>query len=224
MGLGERLDIGLSAPWTEPLEASGSRPSGGDIDALQRQGEDTFESVMMAIGQGRTTWTPLHAANAYATLARAGRRVPPTLVQGHQPTEASQGRPLSPRLVETVIAGLEDVVKKPYGTGNHLSLASGREPIFRVQGVRIAAKTGTAQAPPWRRDVDGNGEIVPGERTTELEHSWVVGLLGDESGPWRYAFAVLVEYGGSGGRVAGPIADQVIRALQAEGYLSGGDS
>ncbi|MDP6479310.1 MAG: penicillin-binding transpeptidase domain-containing protein [Phycisphaerales bacterium] len=224
MGLGERLDIGLSAAWAEPLEASGSRPGGGDIDALQRQGEDTFESVMMAIGQGRTTWTPLHAANAYATLARAGRRVPPTLVRGYQPAEILQGRPLSPQLVETAITGLEDVVKQSYGTGNHLSLDSGREPIFRVQGVRIAAKTGTAQAPPWRRDVDGDGEIVSGERTTELEHSWVVGLLGDEGGPWRYAFAVLVEYGGSGGRVAGPIADQTIRAMQAEGYLSGGDS
>jgi penicillin-binding protein 2 len=224
MGVGERLDIGLSPPWSQPLEARGSRPSGADIDRLERHGEDTFESVMMAIGQGRTTWTPLHAADAYATLARAGRRVPPTLVRGHRPAESSQGRPLPPRVVDTAIAGLEDVVAKSYGTGNHLSLPSGREPIFRVDGVRIAAKTGTAQAPPWRRDVNGDGVIDPGERSQGLDHAWVVGLLGDEGGSWRYAFAVLVEYGGSGGRVAGPIADQVIRALQDEAYLSGGDS
>jgi penicillin-binding protein 2 len=123
-----------------------------------------------------------------------------------------------------VLAGLEDAVAKPYGTGHHLTLASGREPIFRVQGVRIAAKTGTAQAPPWRRDVDGDGEIAAGERTRDLDHAWVVGLVGEQDGPWRYAFAVLVEYGGSGGRVAGPIADQLIRALQDEDYLGGGDS
>lgn len=223
MGLGEPLDIGLSPPWSAPLEVSGSRPSGATIDALERQGEDTFESVMMAIGQGRTTWTPLHAANAYATLARAGRRVPPTLVKGYQPAEHPQGRPLSPRLVEATIAGLEDVIRKPYGTGHHLSLPAGREPIFRTEGVRIAAKTGTAQAPPWQRDADGDGAISQGERTTGLDHAWVVGLLGDEGGRWRYAFAVLVEYGGSGGRVAGPIADQIIRVLQDEGYLSGGE-
>ena len=33
--------------------------------------------------------------------------------------------------------------------------------------------------------------------------------------------AVLIEHGGSGGRVAGPIANQVIHALQDEGYLGG---
>jgi hypothetical protein len=33
---------------------------------------------------------------------------------------------------------------------------------------------------------------------------------------------VLVEYGGSGGRVAGPIADQVVRAMQDTGLLAGG--
>jgi cell division protein FtsI/penicillin-binding protein 2 len=31
--------------------------------------------------------------------------------------------------------------------------------------------------------------------------------------------AVLIEHGGSGGRVAGPIANQVIHALQFEGYF-----
>ena len=33
------------------------------------------------------------------------------------------------------------------------------------------------------------------------------------------AIAVLVEYGGSGGRPAGPIANQLIRVLQGRGYL-----
>ena len=31
--------------------------------------------------------------------------------------------------------------------------------------------------------------------------------------------AVIVEYGGSGGRTAGPVANQIIHALQVEGYL-----
>ena len=33
--------------------------------------------------------------------------------------------------------------------------------------------------------------------------------------------AVLLEHGGSGGKSAGPIANQVIHALIAEGYLQG---
>ena len=35
----------------------------------------------------------------------------------------------------------------------------------------------------------------------------------------RYAFAVIVEHGNSGGRAGGPVAAQLIRALAAEGYL-----
>ena len=223
-GLGEPLDIGLSPEWADaPVEAPGSRPSIEDIEVLERDGEATFESIMLAIGQGRSAWTPLHAADAYATLARNGRRVPPTIVKGYVPSRHPAGRPVSPSVAALAIEGLEDVVTESWGTANHLNLPTGREPVFRVEDVRIAAKTGTAQAPPWKRDVDGNGSIEKGERVTGLDHSWVVGLVGETGGPWRYALAVLVEYGGSGGRVAGPIADQVIRAMQAEGLLGGGE-
>jgi penicillin-binding protein 2 len=71
-----------------------------------------------------------------------------------------------------------------------------------------------------RVDDDGDGAA---ERTvTGLEHGWFVGLVGDasEDRP-RYAVAVVLEHGGSGGRSAGPIANQVIHALIAEDYLRG---
>jgi penicillin-binding protein 2 len=56
----------------------------------------------------------------------------------------------------------------------------------------------------------------------KLDHSWFVGLVGPKNSPKPlHAIAVLVENGGSGGRTAGPIANQIIRALQAEGYLPG---
>jgi penicillin-binding protein 2 len=134
-----------------------------------------------------------------------------------------EDRQLDPRGVAVALAGLEDVVAKSYGTAHHITFGPGiGEPIFDVSGVRIAAKTGTAQAPPWKRDANGDGEIAPGESVTGLEHAWVVALVGDAPrGAWQYAIAVLVENGGSGGRVAGPIANQVIRALQAQGYVKG---
>jgi len=220
LGLGEPLDIGLTPPWAEtPVEVRGTRPSDEDIAELRRKGEATFESVMLGIGQGRTAWTPLHAADAYATLARHGRRIPPTLVKGHRATGTPAGRPLSPAGVAAALEGLEDVVSERWGTGHHLPLPTGAEPIFRVEGVRIAAKTGTAQSPPWQRDVNGDGQVEQGERLAGVEHAWVVFLVGPEGGDFRYAVAVLVEYGGSGGRAAGPIADQVVRALKDTGLL-----
>ena len=52
-----------------------------------------------------------------------------------------------------------------------------------------------------------------------------MGLVGPDDGDdaqARYAIAVVVEYGGSGRRTAGPIANEIIHARQGEGYLTGG--
>ena len=111
------------------------------------------------------------------------------------------------------------------GTGHHFTYETGeREDIFNADGVVIWGKTGTAQAPPLRmEDTNGDGEIDrDDDGITGLDHAWFVGLVGpaDTEAP-MFAISVLVEYGGSGGRVAGPIANQVIRALQHEGYLPG---
>ena len=66
----------------------------------------------------------------------------------------------------------------------------------------IWAKTGTAQV------------------TGKASHAWYAGMVAPAgSNTPRYAFAVVVEHGNSGGRAAGPVAAQVIRALAAEGYL-----
>jgi cell division protein FtsI/penicillin-binding protein 2 len=51
------------------------------------------------------------------------------------------------------------------------------------------------------------------------DHSWFVVLVGSSGGQPRYAIGVMMEYAGSGGKVSGPIANQVIHALIAEGYL-----
>ena len=72
-------------------------------------------------------------------------------------------------------------------------------------------------------DTNGNGVIdLADDRIDNLDHAWFVGLVGpDDTKRPMFAIAVIVEYGGSGGRVAGPIANQIIHALQEEGYLPG---
>lgn len=60
-------------------------------------------------------------------------------------------------------------------------------------GLNISAKTGTAEV--------GDGKD---------SHGWFVGFLNDEQHP--YAFAVLVENGGSGLRAAGAVANAVLQA------------
>lgn len=177
------------------------------------------ESVMMGIGQGPVSWTPLHAADAYATLARRGVRISPRLVKERDATRVDRG--LSPDVAREALRGIERVVNDPLGTAHHLSFESGRDPLFNARGVTVSAKTGTAQAAPTFFDPSGDTSAEEDNPNIARrgDHSWTVGLVGPTGAPHKYAFAVVVEHGGSGGRVSGPIANQVVHALIAEGYL-----
>ena len=60
-------------------------------------------------------------------------------------------------------------------------------------GLSLCAKSGTAEV--------GDG----------TSHAWFTGFLDDEEHP--YAFIVLVENGGGGAKVAGPVANRVLQAV-----------
>ena len=233
-GLAQTLDIGLTlrgadgkAIWTG--EAGGHLPTDAEINESKAKGQLRYDETVMGIGQGLITWTPLHAANAYATLARGGVVRDATLItndpRGTRP-HVRDDMQLPPRLVATAIEGLRQSVEETYGTGHHIKIdgEDASEVIMNSTMVTTWAKTGTAQAPPWRtEDLNHDGEINgdDGLGIKDLDHSWFVGLVGPKRGKPLYAIAVIVEYGGSGGRTAGPIANQIIRALQTEGYLPG---
>ena len=56
-----------------------------------------------------------------------------------------------------------------------------------------------------------------GNTGSELGHAWMIGFAPAENP--KIAFAVLLEYGGSGGRDAGPIAQAILDACVEHGYL-----
>ena len=210
--------LGVERPYD--LGVPGS--SAGFLGYRGRERIEPNEAVMMAIGQGPISWTPLHAADAYASLARRGLRIEPSLIRGRKrPDYANLA--WDGRAAETALRGLRMGVEEEYGTAHHISYDTIREPIFNAPGVSVMAKTGTGQATATRgEDPDGDGpEAAPIVRNGD--HAWTVALVGAEGGAPAHAVAVVVEHGGPGGRVAGPIANQVIHALQAEGYLPGGD-
>ncbi len=64
-------------------------------------------------------------------------------------------------------------------------------------GLELYAKSGTAEV---------GGGAAP--------HAWFVGFITNEDAP--YAFVVVVENGGSGARVAGPVANAVLQAATAD--------
>jgi cell division protein FtsI/penicillin-binding protein 2 len=125
--------------------------------------------------------------------------------------------------VDMALEGLRQSVAERYGTGHHIGHDGWEEPIINAQDVTVWAKTGTAQAPAMRLDSNNDGKLNDHDSLLKgVDHSWFVGLVGPRgSSRPLHAIAVIVEYGGSGGRTAGPIANQIVRALQLEGYLPG---
>jgi penicillin-binding protein 2 len=168
---------------------------GGDVDRM-----------IIGIGQGPVAWTPLHAATAYARLAMGGAPIRPVMVRDEAAPTPNRGN-WNPVAVRTALDGM--LASATEGTAARVTIDAERhrEPLLRFTDLGTAAptvraKTGTAQ--------------VAGK----APHGWYAGLVtpAGATSP-RYAFAVIVEHGNSGGAAAGPVANQLIRALAAEGYL-----
>jgi penicillin-binding protein 2 len=153
--------------------------------------------------------------------------------------DTGQDLKLSPAAVAAAQDGMFRVVNTVGGTGNVL---------FR-ENLQISGKTGTAQAAPYsipQRDKNGekiieNGKVKKffpapstpqnpnplapwylgfkdkGSTELELKHAWFIGYA--PSHHPKIAFAVLVEYGGSGGSGAGTIAKRIIDECVEHGYV-----
>lgn len=218
--MGQISGLAPAPPSASPASGGGSR---GPRVSLS-------EATLMGIGQGPVAWTPLHAADAYATLARGGVRLVPRLRTDAPATRVDLG--FTPDSVALAMEGLRMSVADDRGTGHHITLLTPdgtprRENIFNaaqagaggVGAVTVWGKSGTADSGRRATDADGRPILDPAGRPVTIDHAWFVLLVGGSDGVPRYAVALLVEQGGSGGRVAGPLANQLIWALRHEGYL-----
>lgn len=145
-------------------------------------------------GQGPILVTPFKMARVAATVASGGK-----MPQGKWVIDDSNRRVDPPKLVlppgpsAFVAHAMRSVV-----TGG-----TGRTAMAGVP-ISIAGKTGTAQ-------------LDEGE-----PHSWFAGFAPfDGDGPKRIAFAVLVEHGGYGGRLAAPVARELVEASRRAGLIDG---
>ena len=165
------------------------------------------ETIITGIGQGYLLVTPLQLAYATATLANRGRAIRPRLLRGLENpgsgaiTHPAQRRGLSVENKDSstwdrVIAGMESVLHGSRGTAR----ASGRNSPYRIAG-----KTGTAQVVSIPEDWDNRSDELPEELR---DHALFIAFAPVEQP--RIAIAVVVENGGSGSRVAAPIARKIM--------------
>jgi len=189
--LGEPTGIDL------PREARGLVP-----DPAKRRYRPA-ETANVSIGQGELDTTVLQMACVTAAIANGGTLVTPRLaLSRHQPSESGGPGPevyafpprkhprlaLRPGTMETLRQAMLGVVQDADGTGRKAG----------IPGVQIAGKTGTAQV------MDAQNNII-GHR------AWFVSFAPYKDP--RYAVAVMIEDGDSGGQTAAPIVCRIYHSL-----------
>ncbi len=171
------------------------------------------ETLISGIGQGYNLTTPLQLAVATATLANGGRSIQPHLMSTITTTngertnyQASQTSHQIDKVKQSnwdyVIKSMKNVIYGLHGTAKKLN---------KGQPYKIAGKTGTAQVFGIAQDAEYKKEDI----AKHLQDHALFIAFAPINNP-KIAIAVVVENGGSGGAVAGPVAGAVIDA-----YLGG---
>ncbi len=189
-GLGSRTGIDL-AP-----ESTGLVPDPAWKRATQHESWTPGNTAHYGIGQSFLMATPVQMAVVAATLANGGTVYRPRLMLGDRTFDAGGFSERPPEVVrritwpagvrEAVRAGMEDVVQDEHGTGKRA----------RVPGVRIAAKTGTA-------------EFGPADR--KQKRGWMIAYAPAEEP--RYAVALMVEEAVSGGLTVAPLMQHLMNGI-----------
>ncbi len=145
-----------------------------------------------AYGQGPILVTPFKMARVVAAIAAGGAMPQGRWIGGEGNTR--QDAPLTV-LPEAQTGFVARAMRRVVTEGTARRVMSG-------SAVEIAGKTGTAQL------------------DSGMPHAWFIGFAPFDGVPQRrLAFAVIVENGGYGGRVAAPIAREVVEAARGLGML-----
>ncbi|MGQ0792490.1 MAG: penicillin-binding protein 2 [Deltaproteobacteria bacterium] len=213
----DKLSEGLSSFGFGRLTGIGIREKPGILPSREwktkalKQPWYPGETVVMSIGQGYLTTTPLQIAMMTAAVANGGSLLQPELVKRvvshegkiiaeYEPKETGQVE-IPPDALGPVRGALEGVVNEVGGTGRGSRLAE----------MKVAGKTGTAQVVSLEKQ---------SKRVEHQDHAWFTSYAPAEAP--EIAVTVLVENGGKGGAVAAPIAKQVLEAylkLKKEGNV-----
>jgi penicillin-binding protein A len=200
LDLGEQFAAGIkrftinTAPPRSDLDPQ-IAPSAGPKEGTFKNDMPSF--AQGAIGQRDVFVTPLEMALSAESVATGGVMLEPHVmdrvedpdgkVVGRYGTRQAV-RSMDPATAATMRDYMIQVVERGTGTA------------AQIPGIQVAGKTGTAQT-------------VPGQNP----HAWFIAFA--PANQPRYAIAVIVEHGGdagseaTGGRVAAPIAKQVLETL-----------
>lgn len=154
--------------------------------------------ISNSIGQGEVLMTPIQLANMMAAVANEGYYYTPHIIK------KIEGEKIDPKFTTKHVTGIDKKYFKPMISGLFDVYNKGTAASLRVEGIDICGKTGTAE----------NFAKINGVRTKLEDHSIFVAFAPKDNP--KIAIAVMIENGGFGATIAGPIA-----SLMIEKYLRG---
>jgi penicillin-binding protein 2 len=211
--VGLKLGVDRIAQWAKKFGLGG--PTGLALDSekpglvpssawkKKRFGQPWYEgeTPSVSIGQGYNLATPLQMVRVAAALGNGGIIYEPNIVSkivnpdgeiAYQFTPKIQSRlNASPKTLEAVREACRGVV------------AGGTGAAARLPNIEVGGKTGTSQVVSLGKEGKGKG------RRKTQDHAWFVSFAPVEDS--QIAVAVIIEHGGQGGKVAAPVAREVMR-------------
>ena len=212
-----------------PEEKKGLVPSTKWKKQVLEQSWYLGETVITGIGQGYIQTTPLQLCLMTAQLANGGFKIKPSIIynnnfnydeilskiqsEKNKPIEANILQDRNINLYEKLYKNsknIEFVLEAMYGSTNEQFGTSFRS-RHNDKKYRYAGKTGTSQV---RRITEKDRELDLD--TSEIEYKNRDHALFVAFAPYakpKYAISVLVEHGGSGSKVAAPLAKKLIKKI-----------
>lgn len=183
-GLGAKTGIDI------PGEKKGLLPDTEWKKKTMRSGWYKGDTILLSIGQGYLTVTPLQIADLYAAIANKGVVYTPHLVKELQDYKG-EVYPIIPKKKEIKV-----YPKSYYNILNDALIATvaqnnGTTKILRTEGMKVAAKSGSAQ-----------------NSHSKITHAWVAGYFPADDP--EIVFATILEGAGGGGSVAGGMTRKFI--------------
>jgi len=185
VGLGKPTGLDLGSE--SNLEAGGIVPDREWKMKRMNDGWRPGDTCNLSIGQGALATTPLQMALVTATIANGGSLYRPrVLLKAGQKGELVAKLGWSAGSLRIVRGGMHDVIEAESGTGKRA----------KVEGVEMAGKTGTAEF---------------GIKAERKKYTWMT-LFAPFEAP-RYAVAVIIEEGVSGGLTVAPRVGRLMTGI-----------
>lgn len=183
-GLGEKTGIDI------PGEKKGLLPDTAWKKKVIGSGWFKGDTILLSIGQGYLLTTPLQIANLYAAIANRGEVYTPHLVKEFQDTKGNK------ELVKVEKKVLKKYPQSYYNILNDALVATvsqdnGTTKVLRTKGIKVAAKSGSAQ-----------------NAHSKITHAWVAGYFPADNP--EIVFTTILEGAGGGGSVAGGMTRRFI--------------